>query len=520
MKLRTGQREFLRVMDQHRVCALVARRQYGKTMLMAYAAMRKMLRTAGHTVIFGSVKLDLGREIVRKEAELLRNVIRDLAAGAKSPLGIFDGTNGRDIISLREDDFAELFEAQRLEFRLYHSRDVYSRTKVVALSPETVGETGDVIADEVGRARRFREVVEAMKPIIASNPAFRLVYTTTPPPDDTHYSFDLLAPPVGLDFEPCAKGNRYRSELGVHVLRIDAWDAWEDGVPLYDDDTGERLSPAEHRRRDHDKEQWDRNYGCVFVIGGTAAVGLSVLHTAQERGVGQCTHISVDEESDVDRAVAFLVAALGPGPVGLGWDLATTTKETSNPSALAVVERRGVEMIVRLMLTWKTADPAVALERVGRIIRAVNARRDGGPARRLCIDSTNERYFAADARKTFARDLPVELVVGSERVEKAGQEPMNRKEWLGSRLVGEIEDNHVWLPPERYIREDFRLVRREKGLFACTPDVDGKHGDTFDAAKLGLEALLGGTSGRFIPPPVSGRRAQALAMRKDRTLAG
>ena len=41
-----------------------------------------MLKRAGHTVVFGSVKLDLGREIVRKEAEAMQKAIAMLAAQA------------------------------------------------------------------------------------------------------------------------------------------------------------------------------------------------------------------------------------------------------------------------------------------------------------------------------------------------------------------------------------------------------------------------------------------------------
>jgi hypothetical protein len=44
----------------------------------------------------------------------------------------------------------------------------------------------------------------------------------------------------------------------------------------------------------------------------------------------------------------------------------------------------------------------------------------------------------------------------------------------------ELDDNHLWLPSERYVREDWRLVKKEKGQFVCEPDSDGRHGDTFD----------------------------------------
>ena len=494
-RVRAGQLAFERGIDQHRIVGFLTRRQYGKTTTAARIALKKMMRTAGHDVVFGSVKLDLGREIVRKESAAIRSAIAVLAGQAEQAKTLFetvDAKTGKSVAGIGQDDFTEVYEAQRLEFRLYHSRTIYSRTKVVALTPEAVGETGDLILDEVGRVKRFREVWEAVKPIISSQPQFRCTLTTTPPPDDSHYSYELLAPPIGAEFPVNPAGNWYRSDLGIWVLRVTAHDAYADGIPLYDDDTGEPIDPDTARRRDPDKDAHDRNYGVIFVMGGTAACGLLQMDTAQRRGIGQCACISIDDDSDMQRAVEFLRAHLGPGPVGLGWDLATTEHETSNPSAFAVIERRGVELIARLIAVWKTKDPDVALDRARTLVEAVKARKEGGPARRLDVDATNERYFATSVRKALAAELPVELIIGSETIERPGQEPMTMKQWLGSLLVGELDDNHLWLPPERYVKDDFRLVKKEKGNFVCVPDVDGKHGDTFDGTKLGIWSLLSG----------------------------
>jgi len=495
-QVRAGQREFERGVEKHRIAGLLARRQYGKTTIASRIALKKMMRTAGHTVIFGSVKLDLGREIVRKEAEAMQKafaLMASQAAEAETLLQVVDAdrVNKSDKVDkFSGDDWAELYEACRLEFRLYHSRSVYSRTKVVALTPAAVGETGDLILDEVGRVKQFRDVYEAVKPIIASNPDFRCIYTTTPPPDDTHYSFELLAPPIDADLPPNPKGNWYRSELGVWVLRVTAWDAYLDGVPLYDDDTGAAQSPEESRAKDHDKDGWDRNYGCRFVLGGTAACGLLQLDSAQRRGIGQCALVYVEDEADLGRGLEFLREKLGPGPVGLGLDVATTTKETSNPTSLTVTERQGGDKIQRLVLVWKTKDPDIAMDRIERAVDAVAEREDGGRARRLAIDATNERYFAESVRKKLANKVPVELVVQSTSIELPGQEePISLKTHLGDRYVAELDDNHLTLPPERYLREDHRLVKKDRGSYVCEAQADWRHGDTFDSGKLADWAL-------------------------------
>ena len=514
-KVRSGQREFERGVELHRISGLLARRQYGKTTIASRIALKKMMKQPGHTVIFGSVKVDLGREIVRKEADAMQRAFQMLAVAATAGGGLLeltDSLNGKKLPTLSADDFAELYEATRLEFRLYHSNSVYSRTKVVALTPDAVGETGDLILDEVGRAKRFRDVLEAMMPIIAANPTFRAIFTTTPPPDDAHPSFDLLAPPIGAELGINPKGNWYKSELGVHVLRITAEDAYADGIPLYDDDSGAPISPEESRRRCHDKDAWDRNYACKFVIGGTSACGLIQLDTAQRRGIGECQFFTVGSDIEFEVALRWLRDKLTTGPVGLGWDLATTTKATSNPSSFSILERRGVERILRAVINWKLSDPDVAMERAWRIIETVAARADGGPARKLCIDSTNERYFAKLAKKELGALVPVELVVASESVELPGAEPMNRKQHLGGLLVSELDDNHLLLPPERYIREDWRLVKKEKGQFVCEPDADGKHGDTFDSGKLANWALerMGSVVGASVPMQPHGRSGHGM----------
>jgi hypothetical protein len=516
-KARAGQVAFEKDIDLHRISAFLTRRQYGKTTNASRIALKKMMRTAGHTVVFGSVKLDLGREIVRKESEQMAKafqMIAGQAARAKMQLQMVDGPTGKTVALEGEkkflvtlDDFAGIYEAQRLEFRLFHSRTIYSRTKVVALTPDAVGETGDLILDEVGRVKNFLAVWEAVKPIISSNPEFRCLLTTTPPPDDTHYSFELLAPPINWNPEPNPAGHTYRSELGVFVRRVTAWDAAADGVVLYDDDTGEPISPDESRRRDPNKDSWDRNYAVKFVIGGTAAVSLLLLENAQQRGKPggdqPCEFFQIECDADMDRAALWLKANLGEGMVGLGWDTATTEKQTSNPSALTVMERIGNDSIARAVLIWKTADPATAMERLRLVLNAVKARKEGGRARRLCIDSTNERYFAADVRKELRGEIFVDLVVSSETIERPGLPNITRKQSLGEALVAELEDNRLALPAARYIREDFRLVKKERGQFVCEPDVIGRHGDTFDSTKLALQALTG-NKGKTLVPALAG----------------
>jgi len=500
-KVRAGQREFEHGVELHRVSGLLARRQYGKTTIAARIALKKMMKTPGHTVIFGSVKLDLGREMTRKEAAEMQRAFQILAAQAAASDARLDAVDERgvSVAAVSADNWANLYESTKLEFRLYHSRTVFSRTKVVALTPDSVGETGDLIMDEVGRVPKFREVLEAVMPIIAANPDFRCIYTTTPPPDDTHPSFDLLAPPIGIELPVNPKGNWYRSELGVWVLRVTAEDAYADGVPLYDDDTGQPISPEESRRRSHDKDAWDRNYGCKFVIGGSSAIGLVELDTAQRRGVGQCGLFQVNQDSDLDTALKFLTAHLKSGPVGIGVDWASSQKEGSNPTSVTVTEGDGEHELQRGVFVWKAANPEIQRERLRRIVQAVGARTAGGRARRLGQDATGEQLFCRDVARSLAGLVPVENIVMSETVTLPTYDtPVSKKTLLGDRYVSRFNDNRVAAPPERYYREDHRLPKKIKGLYVCEPQADGKHGDTFDSGKIASE-MLRSTGGALTP---------------------
>ena len=172
--------------------------------------------------------------------------------------------------------------------------------------------------------------------------------------------------------------------------------------------------------------------------------------------------------------------------IGLGMDIGTTTKQKSNPSVLAVTQEVGMSYFVRLLVSWKTRDPAVARAILALVLDGLP---HGFRGRRLCIDATSERYFAADLRRDLSGRIPVDLVVASEATEYMG-EKMIFKQYLGNLLVNTIEDGYLALPKENWIQKDFRSVIRDRGTFEAEVDEDGRHGDCFDAVKLSLHALI------------------------------
>ena len=483
IQMRSGQRRLFQLVEQYRLLGFIARRQYGKTTTCANIALMKMMKHRDHTVIFGSAKLNLSREIVRKEAAVFEKAISAaMARLEEGKVQLADDKTGRSVSGLTHDDFADLFEHSRLEFRYYHTRSSYSRTKVVALRPDTVGETGDLMCDEVGRIGNWKDVWEAVEPIVASNPQFRILLLTTPPPDDAHYSFEQLAPPPGMQFPVSPSGNVYESVKGVTCLRVDAWDAYADGVALYDTKTAQPVTPEESRRRAFDKDAWDRNYGCLFITGGSAAVGLIKLMEAMERGErAGCVYAEDDLPPGWER-----LFDLSKGPVGIGADPATTEGEKSNPFGIAVTQRIDGRYATKLILSFKSKDP----KKPKGILRELATRLK---AKAVAIDATSEVYWATEVREELEGVCDVILVKNSEKLEVMGERVLY-KTYLGQLLVNAIDESQIDVPNDFNVKDDFRLVKKMKGGFDNSLDAaTGRHGDLFDGTKLSLHAIIEGT---------------------------
>jgi hypothetical protein len=116
----------------------------------------------------------------------------------------------------------------------------------------------------------------------------------------------------------------------------------------------------------------------------------------------------------------------------------------------------------------------------------------GGSIQAVGIDGSNERYYADGVRKSLeAAGFTVVIVVSGETVENPDnpKAKIRRKEKLGCLLVNFATDRLLALPSDKFIKDDFLLQKKEKGLFVCDLDTAGNHGDTFDSTKLSIFAL-------------------------------
>ena len=180
---------------------------------------------------------------------------------------------------------------------------------------------------------------------------------------------------------------------------------------------------------------------------------------------------------------------LTDGPLALGYDIATTEKAKSNPSGLTVMQQDSRISISRLVISWKTADPAVAHEVISCVLDDLAARKL--KPRRLVIDASSEKYFAVATRTKFRKRCPVELIAGNQKL-KFRNEEMDAKSLLGNMYCAAMEDGFILLPAGDWIELDLRLVKREAGRFVTDLGPGGEHGDLFDAGKLAYWGLQSG----------------------------
>lgn len=508
-----------------------ARRARKSTTLgaMAFDAMSSAPK---QTVIAASASLLVGAELVsmalsaaerairiRQEADALRAALQQsaaLAAGQALQLLPANSATGKCYKTLSDDDYTDLYSSKRLEFRLYFDRSAYSRLLVIAPNPATArGWGGWVFRDEqqFTHPELERELQTATQPIIDTDPTFRLVYASNLCGDDRHPGYEMTMPRENAVFAPDPQGHFYIGQTGLMVHRVDLADAYTAGHTLYDNKSGAPLSlpaalaamaPAARKQ----------NYMLIHEPSGTAAIDALALHTAQQRGIGQCASVYVDSDLDFEKALSWLRDHLAPRiPTGLGFDVGTTTKGLSNPSSLTVTQQRGLESVSVLNVLWKTRDPQLARERLARAIQV--CRNAGAPARRLCIDASNERYFAEETRKLLAAHVPVELIIAGANLDPRPpgyDDPINYKTFLGDLYCVAINDNRCLLPPEPYFKKDHRQVIKERGSYSAEVDADGGHADSFDSGKLSFYALY--SAAPFAYSAVPKPSAAALSRRR------
>lgn len=509
-----------------RMLGLNYTRRGRKSTTLGWLGFDELSKGPGSMVIGASCSLLAGREMttmtmsaseaalaVAQEAAAVREVFTEGAQENALQFQIANADTQKILTGLTADDFASLYQSSKLELRLYYDRTAYSRQQIVAPNPATMrGWRGLVLFDEFGyiATNLAQQLIDAADPMMRDVPDLKMIFACNMPLDDRHPWFEMTLPrelTAGSEdeqFPPNPAGHLYRSQTDLLIHRVALKDAYAAGHRLYDND-GVEMTYEQCLKFPPIRSGLDVSYRLLHKAGGTSVIDLFALTTAMRRGIDrQCGFFFVETDRDFLDGLTHLAKYLGDGDVGLGVDVATTTGESSNPTSVTVTEKRGVEYLSHVFI-WKTRDAMLQRERLRQIIGAVKARKCGKPARRMCIDSTSEMLFADDCRKILGAIVPVQLVDARNLVDP---EPVgyvkcpNYKTWQGDQYAACVNDNHTALPSDAYLKEDHRLVMKDKGLFVCEPTPDGKHGDTFDSGKHALLAL-GNGSGAITTETVS-----------------
>jgi hypothetical protein len=470
-------------------------RQAGKTTTLADQGIHEMVETPGKLVIFGSASLNIGTEYTEKEVVAWNNLL----AGFKSPKHKLEvGENrGHDIFKavpdLKPADMAELFDKSKFEVRIWHSNSVCSRTKVIAANLATFRSwSGSVKLDELAFLPDLRIMLQEAEPMFSTDPTFNMVMATTLPDDYAHYSYELTTPDDYREDWPLdPKGNWFKSRAGLWVHRVTADDAYAAGRKYYNPDTRAEETPDENRESSLDKEGWDRSNRHKRPSVGTSALNPVDVDNAQRRGKDSCL------AGEGDPPAGWL-DCLGSGELTAGLDLASTEGKKSNPTSLTLLEKRAGRFSARLVLWWKTAQPAVTERRLVEIFTALCS--TGRKVKVLNADATNDRLYVQTLRDRLRHLVKVKGIVSSSSIKHRGQE-LSARTVSWTMLRETVEENQIDLPPGRYVAQDFLRTKRAPGdLYVASVGPNGEHADTADGTRLALMGHLHGSGPVEIEP--------------------
>lgn len=513
----------LAVQQQRRIVGYFWARRCRKSTTAGDIYFHELAAGPNRTVINCSSSLLLGGEAIgmtrsaieeaerlTDEAATVRECFEANAAEHNLHFRVADSSTGKEYKSrLTTEQFTNLYRERKCELRLYFSPTSYSRELILAPNVQTFRSYRALIGfDEFGYLppAAAKELVDSADAMMRDTPDRRMLFFSNLSREENHPWFEMTMPRDFQNeneddqFPANPEGHLYIGQTGILIHRVALKDAYAAGHQLFDD-AGAPMDYESAKNLPTVRSAWDTNYALIHRAGGTCAVDMVALITAQQRGVGKCHFVFVTNDGEFEHALDLLASSLTDGQVGIGFDVATTTGDVSNPSAVTVRERVGGERFDRLKIVWKERQPQVARHRLERIVETVRRRPAGGGARRLCIDASNERYFATETADLFRHLIPTQLVIAGQTVtprpagyyEKDGE--VNYKTWLGDLESATVNDGRLALPPDRYVKNDYRMVLKDRGRYVCTPDaITGAHGDLFDSGKLAEFALIGGSN--------------------------
>ena len=397
------------------------------------------------------------------------------------------------------DDFN--YENMRMEVRIriaVKGIEHAGRIKVLAANPRTArGFSGDLILDEFAFHEDSNAIWEAAEPILSANPEFLCRIASTG--NGKHNMFYRMASGPGS-----SDGSTFLSTAGFTVRRLSRSEAFKLGVPIYDPNTRQPITPEQARRKALDKRAYDQNYECAFHDENMALLTHELIQQAEHPG------IPIDEQQWSLTSMARLRAA--QGELFLGGDIGRHRDLT----VFAVLEKVG-----------PTRRLVAMLRLAGMRLPAQQAQLDSLCAlhnfRRACIDMTGlglglveyaqEKWRHKISGVNFASTEPISDIL---RAEGRKTETARVTEIMATDLLAAFEDRsleiHVELDADA--RDDLRKPEKitspgGRVSIAAVRDEAG-HADHFWALALALRA----SSGAFAPVAFAAIRNSPFASRQ------
>lgn len=499
--------------QQTRTIGLYWARRCRKSTTLGEIYFEEMSKEPGRTVIGCSASLLLGKELVgmtltaieqaeilASEAAAVRGVLENGAAEHGLDFQVADSGTGKVLKGMSQDDFASLYQARKMELRLYFDNTSYSRELILAPSVSTFRSYRALVGfDEIGymESAAVRDLIVSADAMMRDTRDRKMLFASNLCLSDSHPWYEMTMPreitaPTEEDqFAAKPEGHLYIGQGGMLIHRVALKDAYAAGHLLYDD-RGAAMDYETCRRFPQLRAGWDVSYALNHKPGGASVVDLISLLNGMRRGVGKTNFVYADSDADIQRAVESLYGTLTTGPVTIGIDQASTTSELSNPTSITVTERAEDGLrYQRLVLVFKTKKRQFRDDVLRRICAVVQKRPAGGPVRRIGIDASNDRLAAEETADDFRGIAPVQLIISGNVVdprppgysEKDGN--VNYKTYLCDLHATAINDNKTITPSDPYIKDDYRLVMKDGPRVICTPDPQtGAHGDTFDSGKI------------------------------------
>ncbi|MDB6023051.1 MAG: hypothetical protein JWQ04_2908 [Pedosphaera sp.] len=487
-------------------------RQIGKSFTLAAWAIWRLLTRPGRLVTVLSNSRENGAEFLLKCSEICR----------------LTNTRFATVVSSPEMDF----EDYRMELRLRVGSKI-SRIKVLAANPRTArGFSGDLILDEFAFHENSDAIWAAAEQILSSNPDYlcriastgngrhnlfyRMVadaasnstFPTSPAPaaeDDTtsdqtpeaapsspircsmfpssETGVPNLAPSNPLpNSEPSTPSLHHSNSPAFKLSRITRTMAYSMGVPIYDPQTRQPITPTEARAQALDKRAYDQNYECLFADQNLTLLTHELISAAERDDVG-----FICEQDWTTDALSLMKAAVGP--LYVGFDVG----RSSDLSVLTVIEKINSNLLVRAILRLRDMRLPEQELRLGEICRLPRFRR-------AALDMTGLGLGLFEyAQKSFghsrihginfARTVPVTKTISAEG---RPRETVRITEAMAMELLRAYEDRRIEHPRDQTLREDLRKPEKittpgGRVSIAATRDSAG-HADHFWSLALALEA--------------------------------